>query len=57
MGALGWSPTEFWEATPHDLHVAYSGWRKVNGIKEDGPSDMTPAELVAAYEREIYNRA
>ena len=56
MGALGWSPGEFWSATPQDLIAAYEGWRKVNGL-EKRASSMTPDELVAAYEEEIEGRA
>jgi hypothetical protein len=25
MGRLGWSPDQFWNATPHDWHAAFSG--------------------------------
>ena len=52
MGAMGWSPAEFWDATPADLTIAYAGWRKMHGL-EGRTSDMTPGELVEAYEEEI----
>lgn len=30
MGVLGWSPSEFWAATPNDLYAAQDGWREAN---------------------------
>lgn len=27
---FGWSPQEFWQATPTDFWCAYRGWRKLN---------------------------
>lgn len=31
MGVLGWTPTEFWAATPHDFHAALDGWSEARG--------------------------
>ncbi len=31
MGMLGWTPGEFWTATPHDLHAALDGWSEARG--------------------------
>ncbi len=28
---FGWSPDQFWRATPVDFWCAYRGWRKVHG--------------------------
>lgn len=50
MGALGWSPSEFWRATPADIGAAFSGWRQIHGAGDNGVPDMTPAELVGAYD-------
>lgn len=50
LGPLGWSPSAFWNATPHELSAAHDGYAKANG---QGPPDfMTPerlAELVEEY--------
>lgn len=31
-GVLGWSPSEFWSATPIELGLAIKGWKIANGI-------------------------
>ncbi len=28
---FGWSPDEFWQATPTDFWCAYGGWQKMHG--------------------------
>ena len=33
MGALRWSPSEFWSATPHDLFDALDGFAMTRGVK------------------------
>ena len=34
MGALGWSPQDFWDATPAELDAAVTGWRYAHGAGE-----------------------
>lgn len=34
MGVLGWSPTDFWAATPRDVALAWRGWCQVHGIAD-----------------------
>ena len=29
-GLLGWSPHDFWGATPLDFHLSFKAWKKVN---------------------------
>ena len=53
MGVLGWSPTEFWDATPIELYRAIEGWQEAHGIDPDetpeGP--LTMDELYDLMER------
>ncbi|UEM08062.1 hypothetical protein JL101_036025 (plasmid) [Skermanella rosea] len=35
MGVLHWTPDAFYAATLHDLHRALTGWKRVNGIKDE----------------------
>ena len=35
MGVLGWSPTEFWDATQVELYRANRGWQESHGIDPD----------------------
>jgi len=42
LGVLGWPPSEFWEATPHDLLAALDGWSEKNGGKR---SRLTPSQV------------
>ena len=37
MGILGWTPSEFWSATPHDLMAALDGWKERHGISDAPP--------------------
>ncbi len=49
MGGLGWTPAEFWSATPAELFMAIAGHNRVN---RRGPEPMTGdrlEELDAAY--------
>jgi uncharacterized phage protein (TIGR02216 family) len=32
MGVLGWSPADFWSATPCDVRLAWRGWCNLHGI-------------------------
>ncbi len=43
MGAIGWTPDTFWTSTLYDFRRAVAGYKKANGIKEDGK--MTRAEM------------
>lgn len=46
MGALGWMPGTFWEATVFDLTAAIDGWLEKNGAGTVGPkSKLTPADI------------
>jgi len=59
MGALQWTPTEFWRSTPADLIAASAGWRKAHGMQENVAGDMTVDELIEAYDemmRESHGR-
>ena len=53
MGVLGWSPSEFWEATPSDLYLAMEGWQMANGGGEENapPEALTMDELHALMEK------
>ncbi|MBI2235344.1 MAG: phage tail assembly chaperone [Magnetospirillum sp.] len=31
MGIMGWPPSEFWAATPHDFQAALTGWQEARG--------------------------
>jgi hypothetical protein len=37
MGVLGWTPEQFWQATPHDLLAALDGWREAHGLRGSAP--------------------
>ena len=41
---FGWSPTEFWNATPADFWCAYGGWQKMRG---GGGQPLSRTELNA----------
>ncbi|MCF8473074.1 MAG: phage tail assembly chaperone [Emcibacter sp.] len=43
---FGWSPDEFWRATPSDFWCAYRGWQKILG-KSVGQNSLSRAELNA----------
>ena len=32
-GAMGWTPAEFWAATPSELWTFLAGWRRANGLE------------------------
>lgn len=34
LGCLGWSPKQFWSATPIELRYAIEGWKIANGADE-----------------------
>lgn len=34
LGVLGWSPKQFWSATPIELKYAIKGWKFANGVEE-----------------------
>jgi uncharacterized phage protein (TIGR02216 family) len=40
LGGLGWSPSTFWAATPHELNAAIIGFERANTprTKPDLPS-------------------
>lgn len=31
---FGWSPGQFWRATPADFWCAYAGWQKIRGTSD-----------------------
>ena len=35
LGVLGWSPKQFWSATPIELRCAIKGWKIANGVDEE----------------------
>jgi hypothetical protein len=41
LGALGWSPSEFWMATPWDFDAAVTGVNEKNG----GGSSLTEEQV------------
>ncbi len=43
MGVLGWTPTEFWKATPHDLLAALDGWLEARGQR--GTSGLSDEDI------------
>lgn len=44
-GLLGWSPQEFWAATPQDFWIAYGGWQKRHGTMGSHMQPLNRAEL------------
>lgn len=42
LGVLGWSPSEFWRATPVELYRGLEGWQESNGVD---PADATPESM------------
>ncbi len=34
MAVLGWSPRDFWSATPLDVQLAWTGWRALHGLPD-----------------------
>lgn len=45
MGALGWTPDTFWNATIYDFRRAVAGFKKANGIKDNPKREMTRREM------------
>lgn len=37
LGVLGWTPYQFWDATPYELRYALRGWQRSQGIDPDNP--------------------
>jgi hypothetical protein len=35
LGILGWSPREFWAATPFELLAALDGYADANGVRKE----------------------
>ncbi|MCK5042170.1 MAG: phage tail assembly chaperone [Sphingomonadales bacterium] len=50
MGALNWSPNNFWQATPHEVRLGLEGWKKTKGITSIDHS-LTKADLLGLMER------
>lgn len=50
MGVLGWPPSEFWDATLHDLGAGLDGLAEKNGADppEGDPEDVA-AKLIAMF--------
>ncbi len=47
MGVLGWSPRDFWEATPADVRLAWHGWCDVHGINStNSPCDRATFDVL-----------
>ncbi|PCJ44591.1 MAG: hypothetical protein COA81_01425 [Alphaproteobacteria bacterium] len=47
---FGWSPDQFWRATPVDFWCAYRGWQKLRGGAADNPLSRTELnELVTRH--------
>ncbi|MCK5424795.1 MAG: phage tail assembly chaperone [Emcibacter sp.] len=44
---FGWSPDQFWRATPSDFWCAYAGWRKIWGRTDDPLSRSELNDLVS----------
>jgi len=34
-GIIGWSPDQFWQATPHEFWAAWEAWRLANAAQDD----------------------
>lgn len=45
MGVLHWTPDAFYAATLHDLHRALTGWKRVNGIKDEPRKLASPPPM------------
>ncbi|PCI33383.1 MAG: hypothetical protein COB54_03510 [Alphaproteobacteria bacterium] len=48
---FGWSPDQFWRATPADFWCAYAGWRKVRGGSGEAP--LSRSELNDLVSRQV----
>jgi hypothetical protein len=49
MAALGWSPHDFWLATPADVQQAWQGWCALHGANPDGTAcDRTTFDSLLA---------
>jgi uncharacterized phage protein (TIGR02216 family) len=47
LGVLGWPPTAFWQATPHELWAALDGWRQVNAASPPASAPVSQADFDA----------
>ena len=53
FGVVGWSPAEFWSATPLELRYALRGWKRTQGVDPDaeptiGTTGVTASRLAEA---------
>lgn len=49
-GAIGWTPTVFWAATPKELWAMFAGWQHANCPGKDKPDPVSPEGMAAAAE-------
>jgi hypothetical protein len=38
LGVMGWTPRQFWSATPIELRSALRGWERSQGVDPDAPA-------------------
>ncbi len=58
LGRLGWAPTVFWAATPHEFWAAFEDWVEVNCIRrDDGALSDEEVERLEAMKRRFPDRA
>lgn len=51
-GVMGWEPAAFWQATPHEVFMAWKGFKRFHGLEQDNA--FTGADAVQL--RETLNR-
>ena len=45
MGTLHWPPSAFWSATVYDMERAIAGWKRANGVKDEGFVDLSRDDI------------
>lgn len=45
LGGLGWPPSIFWAATPHEFFAALDGLNEKNGGKTKGRSSLSKSDV------------
>ena len=42
---LGWTPAEFWRATPIEFRHALDGWKKAHGVEDETDQKAGPLTM------------
>ena len=51
LGVFGWTPDGFWQATPHEVRIAFDGWCEANSTtpNQQGMSRKSLEQLMQEY--------